>query len=260
MPAVEFQHQKSQATSLSDQLPPRQKSHKLKTALVAGVVFLYLYPTPLYRLLVPLFSDTSASPTALASAEHIEEIKNAQTFTLQRQDYTYNLLPRAKYELYGRIIDLERYHGLWERFAHDYDQSRMIYNALSPLDLVIGYGQMAEPKQIAQFRFKHEYRLMWWQPKTKLPNMVTLLSQFNNFHIIPATPRLALATKALMRGDMVRLKGFLVDVTTPLFDWWKLTTGTGHHQYHKEFYGGQYATMCFVVYVQEMQIGRNIYK
>lgn len=259
MPAVDIQHQEPQTTSVSNRLP-EPKSHKLKTALIVGIVVLYLYPTPLYRLLVPFFSGTSATPVNQAPAEHIEEIKNASAFTLQRQNYTYNLLPRAKYELYGRIIDLERYSGLWERFAHDYDQGRMIYNALSPLDLVIGYEQMAEPAQIKQFKFKHEYRLMWWQPQTRLPNMTTLLSQFNNFHIIPATPRIALATKTLMRGDMVRLKGLLVDVTTPLFDWWKLTTGTGHHQYHKEFYGGQYATMCFVVYVQEIQIGKKIYK
>lgn len=253
MPEAQFK------TAPTTQEPPPKKTSKVKKIVLLGAVILFFYPTLLYRLIIPIISGSSATPVTEQSFESIQEIKSTNTFTLERQNYTYNLTPRANYELYGRIIDIDRYHGWWEKFAHGHDEGRMLYNALSPLDLVIGYQQMADPQNINRFKFSHEYRLMWWMPKTQ-QNISTLREMFNNFHIIPATPSIAFASKMLMRGDMIRLKGLLVDVNTPLYQWWKLKTGFGHSQYHKELYGGQYATMCFIVYVEEMQIGSRIYK
>ncbi len=233
----------------------------LRRVFVCCAVIIFFYPTPFYRLFLPALSGVRSKTTNQeVSSEKIVPIKSGSSFQVRRLGYTYNLVPRANYELIGRVIDIDRYHGWWERFAHGHDIGRVIYNALAPLDLVIGYQKMAEPATIKNFNFSHEYRLMWWQPKQQLSEMSDLLRMFNNFHIVPATPKIAWATKSIMRGDVVRFKGKLVDVTSSQYDWWNLTTGTGHDQYHKDFYGGQYATMCFIVYLEELQIGQYVYK
>ena len=234
-------------------------SSSCKNALYIGALVLIIYPTPFYRLFVPIVSGTRMVEPLTESADVIEKLDNPSKFELERQHHSYILRPRKKYQVYGRIIDIDRYHGLWEKFAHDYDNGRMIYNALSPLDLVIGHGQMADKDFLKNFEFKHEYRLMWWKPLKPI-EYTSFQHLFNNYHIIPATPRIALATRTLMRGDMIFLKGLLVDVKSPDYTWCELSTGGNYNEWHKEFYGGQYATKCFILYVQELRVNNYLYK
>ena len=172
-------------------------------------------------------------------------------FSKEYNKINITFVPKKAYEVTARIGILERYDTLWERFAHGYDDNRKIYNSFSPIDLALVHGNSAYHEKFNSC-FKHEYRLLWSCPE---------ISQdyFNNYHIIPANDNLRKGLETLHNGDIVYVKGVLVNVKVP--GWFEMKTGTSHNMTHKDqFAGGQYTGMCFILYLREMPANGYIYK
>ena len=91
-------------------------------------------------------------------------------------------------------------------YAHD-QQAKF-----SPIDYAVSWGLFAEP-EIARHISVNQYdRYLNWKidrlpvPKEQAMQMVS------NMHIIPANPQIAKQIKNVKRGDLVRLKGELVEI------------------------------------------------
>ena len=105
-------------------------------------------------------------------------------------------------------------------YAHD-QQAKF-----SPIDYAVSWGLFAEP-EIARHISVNQYdRYLNWKidrlpvPKAQAMQIVS------NMHIIPANPQIAKQIKNVKRGDLVRLKGELVEIKDKDLVWTSSLTPT----------------------------------
>lgn len=112
--------------------------------------------------------------------------------------------PRAGFAVEATVLGVEHY-----RFGRE--------AAVSPLDLALGWGPMADPAvygalDISQSGRWYHYR---WGPDGPPLPLETIITSSSNMHMIPATPAVAERLADLETGRRVRLTGWLVDIETP---------------------------------------------
>ena len=88
-------------------------------------------------------------------------------------------------------------------------------NQLSPKDLGLAWGKIAEYNDRVDFHWSHGDRyLYFWQPQdNQIPNgdrWYDMQYQCSNNHVIPANDRVRKQIGLITTGDHVRLKGYLV--------------------------------------------------
>lgn len=89
---------------------------------------------------------------------------------------------------------------------------------ISPMDLALGWGPMAEPavyEALAITQAGRWYRYHWGADGPPVP-VETIVAHSSNMHMIPASPVVAERLTALAPGQRVRLSGWLVDVKDPI--------------------------------------------
>ncbi|MFK7914970.1 MAG: hypothetical protein AB8B93_13720 [Pseudomonadales bacterium] len=111
----------------------------------------------------------------------------------------YTIAPLEQFELTGRVLS-----------THSYRSGREA--ELSPIDLAMGWDQMAEPGNIAQLNISQRNRWMYWKAQTLPLPRRKLESSMANIHIIPASATIAEQVNLLDAGAMVTLIGQLVQV------------------------------------------------
>jgi hypothetical protein len=109
------------------------------------------------------------------------------------------LTPRATYELTARILSREDYH----------------FDAIAdvvPEDLALGWGPMSDNRILEHFEISQGARFYTWRPRDALPvPLKTVISHSANTHVIPANQQVRRQLAALRVGQVVHLKGDLVD-------------------------------------------------
>ena len=109
------------------------------------------------------------------------------------------LKPRAAYEVTARILAREDY-----RFDAIAD--------LVPEDLALGWGPMSDNSVLAHFDISQGVRFYTWRPRDALPvSRETVITHSANTHVIPADQKVRSQLAALRVGQVVSLKGNLVD-------------------------------------------------
>lgn len=82
----------------------------------------------------------------------------------------------------------------------------------SPIDFAVSWGAMAKADVAKQIQVQQYDRYLNWRIE-KLPLPAPLAMQMvSNMHIIPANPTIAAQIQQVKAGDMLRLKGELVEV------------------------------------------------
>ena len=82
----------------------------------------------------------------------------------------------------------------------------------SPIDYAVSWGLFAQPEIASQIYVRQYDRFLNWK-MDKIPVPKELAVQMvSNMHIIPANPEIAKEIKQVKRGDLVRLKGELVEI------------------------------------------------
>lgn len=96
----------------------------------------------------------------------------------------------------------------------------------SPIDYAVSWEKFAEP-QIARSISVNQYDryLNWKMPKVPVP-IEQAMQMVSNMHIIPANPEIAAQITQVKRGDLVRLKGELVEVRDHDLVWRSSLTAT----------------------------------
>jgi hypothetical protein len=129
----------------------------------------------------PLQSDLESAPTAT---------------TLGR----WQLTPRARYDITARILSREDYH---------FD----LLSDLIPEDLALGWGPMSDNRVLSAFRISQGGRFYSWMPRQQqlpIPRQV-VIEHSANTHVIPTNRAMRRQLERLRVGQVVHLRGFLVD-------------------------------------------------
>ena len=143
-------------------------------------------------------SEIPRPPGVLAPDEPYQREVFTSSF---REKNGYRMTPLATFDIRARVISAERY-----RFSRAAD--------LSPIDLVLGWGAMSDTAILKKIRFSQGGRAYAWMTSTfPVPRRV-IETHSANMHMIPADGEIERQLKSLRAGNMVHLKGFLVEVTS----------------------------------------------
>lgn len=118
-------------------------------------------------------------------------------------------------------------------------------SSISPLDLGIVWGDLAEPGGIDDIEFRTGPRAVWsvHTPDAALPD--DWLEQVTNNHLIPANQAVNDALMAIEVGAHVRIRGYLVEVTGDRISPWRSSTKRGD----STIYGG-----CEIILVTGVEV------
>lgn len=100
-------------------------------------------------------------------------------------------------------------------------------STISPLDLGIVWGDLAEPGGIDDIEFRTAPRAIWSIPAADAALPANWLEQVTNNHLIPANQAVNDALMAIEVGSHVRIRGYLVRVTGDSIAPWRSSTRRG---------------------------------
>lgn len=149
--------------------------------------------------------------------------------TLERNGY--RIVPLQSFTFEAKVLSTRRY-----RFDRESD--------LAPVDLALGWGPMADPAVSTKVTISQSDRWYYWRA-AELPLPAREIGSHSaNMHMIPATPAIERRLVALRRGDVVRLRGSLVEAQAP--DGWRWRSSLS-----REDTG---AGACELVWVEELDL------
>jgi len=111
----------------------------------------------------------------------------------------YRLTPRALFELRARVLSREDYR--WDAGAD-----------LAPMDLALGWGSMSDQAVLDRIEISQGAR--WYYTRYDYPAPLAerdIVRQSGNMHLVPASPAVLGRLREVRRGDLVWLRGYLVD-------------------------------------------------
>jgi hypothetical protein len=142
-------------------------------------------------------SEVSRPPGILAPDEpHQREVYSS----FVREKNGYRIMPLATFDLRARVIARERY-----RFGRA--------AALSPIDLVLGWGAMSDTAVLEKIRFSQGGRAYTWMTSVYPVPRRVIETHSANMHMIARDAAIERRLKSIHAGNMVHIKGFLVEVT-----------------------------------------------
>lgn len=121
---------------------------------------------------------------------------------------------------------------------------------LSPVDLVLTWGELPREPYRGRVSYYQLSRYYFWRCRDARLDGRYIAAHSANMHLIPSTSNLARALAHVGDGDLVRLRGLLVDVEADDGFRWQTSlsredTGPG---------------ACELVWVEELQRGRRLYR
>lgn len=144
----------------------------------------------------------------------IYAVDNAPKWVYKNSEIT----PVAQLSLRARVLSRERYF---------FDQSA----DLSPIDLALGWRGMSDNHYLRDVKITQGGRWYFFEMGADAIPAEIISEQSKNVHVIPARPDVWSAIKAVRPGQILRAKGFLVDIYGPnAFRWntYRSTGGTGN--------------------------------
>ena len=141
----------------------------------------------------------------------------------------FQLTTRADFTARVRILGIERYR--FDSLA-----------AVAPLDFAVGWGAMSDTAVLDRLRISQGARYYFWYA-AHLPAPIDEISSHSaNWHLIPANRAQRRTLSGLHVGDVVTLRGRLVDVTGP--------SGVARTSLTREDTG---AGACEILYVEAVE-------
>jgi hypothetical protein len=119
----------------------------------------------------------------------------------EAKHYRVRLQPRATYKITGYAAETSR--RLLDR-----------WDFVMPLDVALVWGPVADPRLLTHLKFhlSERYVSYWYDAATPPAAVAMLPSHIANNHLIPADDEVARDLDRLRIGDLVSLRGKLVDV------------------------------------------------
>jgi hypothetical protein len=154
--------------------------------LIAGLIAYWLWPDPEER-----------HPPGVLVAE--EPDQRPMTEAKHWQKNGYDLTALAQFRVRALVLHRERY-------SHGPEAD------LSPLDLALGWGPLSDQAVIDQIDISQGGRWYRWRSK-KLPvSNGVIITHSANMHLIPANGEVEETLLSAIRGNIVDMQGYLVEV------------------------------------------------
>lgn len=130
-----------------------------------------------------------------------------------RADHGATLLPVAEFETRGRVLNIERF-----------KPHQSLVNWIPGLrpathDIGLGYGPMTDSAHVNRFAFAHEgvshgLRALFARPRDAMTaqEFAALAPNITNVHVIPANAGVYAQLRRVKHGELVTLRGWLVNV------------------------------------------------
>lgn len=185
-------------------------------ALFLGLVWLLKGPS------------VSVPVTRIATVAPVQSPTTAPPFTIR----SYTLTPVAEFTVTARLLSKSTYH---------FDRE----SELSPIDYALGWQSMAQPFILKEISIGQGRRFYHWHTRTFPIPRNDIETQSANMHLIPASPDIEAQLKSIPEDNLVRLKGFLVNISAP--DGWHWNSSTTR--------GDTGDGACEVFYVQSVARG-----
>ncbi|HVN42453.1 MAG TPA: hypothetical protein VMT50_06680 [Steroidobacteraceae bacterium] len=113
----------------------------------------------------------------------------------------YALRALASFQLTARVLSAEHYR--FDRGA-----------ALAPVDLALGWGPMSDSATLRHFKITQGARFYTVYPQDGAADLDDAMVHSANMHLIPATESVRRTLLAVKPGQLVTLRGELVEVTS----------------------------------------------
>lgn len=145
---------------------------------------------------------------SIVSSAPVQKYLLGPSLTWQLDNYEYKVL--AQFEIEAKVLSRK-----------DYSRDRGA--EISPFDLALGWGVMSKKEVLDQIDISQGLRWYSYSWRGNPPADPTQMAHSSsNFHIIPGSPQAYEVLKNVTRGDIVRLKGYLVDIKGK--DGWRWTS------------------------------------
>ena len=126
--------------------------------------------------------------------------QSEEPMILRMKDDIFTITPLAKYKLFGVVVSKKSYSDDWN-------------SKISPIDLAIVWGRLAEPEYERYITYRQSNRWYFYKYKQESPfDDFYVITHSANNHIIPANENIDRAIKTIKEKDKVVLEGFLVNV------------------------------------------------
>jgi hypothetical protein len=118
----------------------------------------------------------------------------------------HRITPLARFELLARVLGVERYR---------FDRA----SRLSPVDFALGWGPMSDSRILAAFTIRQRDRWYFWSSGNLPIPEAEVISHSANMHMIPASGTVERRLLAVRPGQLLNLRGQLVQADGP--DGWR---------------------------------------
>jgi hypothetical protein len=134
--------------------------------------------------------------TATAGSQPIQAAASAPKIQLD----PFTIEPVAGYEIRAKVLSIERYYLGREA-------------ELSPVDFALGWGPMSDDAVISQLNISQGNRWYQYRWPNQPPIAPDLIAQSSaNTHLVPANDDIKAKLLRVKKGEIVQLKGFLINV------------------------------------------------
>jgi len=111
----------------------------------------------------------------------------------------YSIQPLASFQGTARVLGAEHY-----RLGREAE--------LSPVDLAIGWGPMAEDRVLDALDMRQSRRFFLWRAESLPIPRADIETHSANLHIIPANPEIDHRLRTVRAGDVISFRGYLVRI------------------------------------------------
>jgi len=163
-------------------------------AVIAGAAWLAFThsPVPQVHSAPP---EVTLRPATIADAPLQRDVGAPAVFRVN----DFELRTLHAFALKARALSVERY-----RMGRE--------SELSPVDIAFGWGRMSEPAVIEQLSISQSGRWYHWRYSGSPPLPThEIATSSANMHLIPANPAVARVLNAARKGQIVSLRGYLVE-------------------------------------------------
>lgn len=152
--------------------------------------------------------------TPLASASPRQNGETTGNSTVLRG---FDMQWRADYEITALVVSKRKY-----------SDSTKFADLLAPYDLVLAWGPLSRPANLHRLSVGQKDRQFHWREKDSVPLIrPEIIRSWANVHLIPRKVALEKKISKIVPGDIVTIKGGLVDVFHPSgWNWQTSTTRT----------------------------------
>jgi hypothetical protein len=204
---------------------------------------------PVFLILLFVFLCACSGPVPTAtelgiidtSLDPVQEPCRSADFSIETKDGRFTARCAAEYKASVMLVGRESYSSGWN-------------SILSPVDLAVVWGKLAEPEFDRHITYRQNDRWYFYEYAAQSPASHSyIVSHSSNNHIIPATDNVLRAIRSIRMKQVVTLEGLLVNIRGTYKGqrvWWNSSlsrsdTGAGS---------------CELFYVSKVRIGENVFQ